>query len=137
MGMALFIDLYILSDKLLDHISANSVIDKLVGFANRQSWTINSGLLAHIYASTTDGSPLRKLGRDWYIHDASHSWATDLSQEQWAMLPTDFTRDVIVETTRRQAAHPEEQIQRVSSDHPSSRKPGFYHRKVGEKPKAS
>jgi hypothetical protein len=47
-AMKMFIDLYILSDKLLDPISANSVIDKLVSFADRSSWTINSAMLAHM-----------------------------------------------------------------------------------------
>jgi hypothetical protein len=136
-AMEMFIDLYILSDKLLDPISANSVIDKLVSFADRSSWTINSAMLAHMYVSTTEGSPLRKLARDWYIHDNSYSWATNLSQRQWAGMPIDFMRDLIIETTRLQEANPEEQVQHVFRDYPNSREPGFYHQKLEEKLEAS
>jgi hypothetical protein len=136
-AMKMFVDLYILSDKLLDHISADSVIDQLVSFADKQTWTINSYLLAHMYASTTDGSPLRKLARHWYIHDNNYSWARNLSQGQWAGMPTDFIRDLIMETTRLQEANPEKQVQHVFRDYPSSREPGFYHQKLEEKLEAS
>jgi hypothetical protein len=63
-AMALFINLYILSDKLLDPMMANLVIDKLISFTGKARYILNSTLMVHIYASTPEGNPLRMLARD-------------------------------------------------------------------------
>jgi hypothetical protein len=85
--MRRFIDLYILCEKLLDPISANSVIDKLVSFTSKQNWRLNSDLVIHIYASTADGNLLRWLACDWYMYDGTHMWPLTLPVKQWAGLP--------------------------------------------------
>ena len=56
-----------------------------------------------------------------------------MGEEGWTQLPHDFLRDIIIETSRRQKAHPEKQIHRVFRDVLESRKKGFYHQKVEEK----
>lgn len=133
----LSINLYILADKLLDPITANSVIDELITYSYKQGWTINSRIIAHIYACSIDGSQLRKLTRDWYIHDNDRSWATKMSEAEWALLPPEFTRDLIIETMRLQEAHPIKRIDQVFDDYPEGRKKGFYHQKVEQKLEAS
>jgi hypothetical protein len=135
-AMTFLINLYILSDKLIDPTTANLVIDKLISFTSKGRYRLSSNLVAHVYASTTEGNPLRMLARDWYMHDTRHTWPLDLPKESWTCLPADFLRDLIVENARCQQAHPEKQVKDVFSDHPVLREKEFYHQKV-EKSKAS
>ena len=132
-SMQRFIDLYILCDKLLDPILANSVIDKLVSFTSKQSWGLNSDLVIHIYASIADGNPLRWLACDWYMHDGTHMWPLTLPVKQWAGLPRDFLCDLLVGYAHLQQAHPKGQIERVFADHPDLREEGYYHQEVVER----
>jgi len=136
-AMTFFIDLYILAEKLIDPTTADSVIDKLISFTAKGRWRLSHTLVAHIYASTTEGNPLRMLAHDWYMHDIRHSWPLDLSQGFWAALPLDFLRDLIVENARCQEAHPEMQIKDVFNNYPEIRKKGFYHQKVEQKSESS
>jgi hypothetical protein len=62
-AMRFFINLYILSDKLLDPITANLVIDRLINFTETSRSGPSVLLVIHLYASTTADSPLRKLAR--------------------------------------------------------------------------
>jgi hypothetical protein len=109
-AVTLFINLYILSDKVLDPITANSVIDKLITFTSKARYRLNPTLVAHIYASTTESNPLRMLARDLYVHDTDRSWPLNQAQEHWAGFPLDFMRDLLVEIARCQVAHPEMKI---------------------------
>lgn len=62
------IDVYFLADRLLDPVIANLVIDELNHFLDNQD-DICTAAIIHIYASTKDGSPLRIVLRDIYIHE--------------------------------------------------------------------
>jgi hypothetical protein len=133
----IFVDLYILADKLLDLITANFVMDELVGFSGGTGWTTNETTVAHVYASTTDGNLLSKLMRDWYMHDNDPSWSQNMSQEQWEVLPFDFLRDIVVETDRRKQAHSERRVKHNFNEGADTRKKVFYHQKMEKKSEAS
>jgi hypothetical protein len=66
------VDLYLLADKLLDPVTANMVIDEILSFFDRNIGPL-SGVTPHVYASTADGSLLRMLVRDFYIHEVGRS----------------------------------------------------------------
>jgi hypothetical protein len=68
------IDLYLLADKLLDSVTANMAIE-ILSFFDRNIGPL-SGVTPYVYASTADGSPLRMLVRDFYIHEVNRSWPT-------------------------------------------------------------
>jgi hypothetical protein len=131
-AMRRFIDLYILCDKLLDPISANSVIDELVSFTSKQNWRLNSDLVIHIYVSTADGNPLCWLACDWYMHDGTHMWPLTLPVKQWAGLPRDFLCDLLVGYAHLQRVHPQGQVGHVFADHPELREKGYYHQEVDQ-----
>jgi hypothetical protein len=133
--MDYFFQLYILVDELIDPVMANLVIEELISFSSKHRYKINNVIIADVYESTPDGSPLRKLVRDCNVHD-SPSWSLDLPQESWETLPHDFLRDLIVETARMQKAHPQKRVEEIFGDGKFSRPAGFYHQKV-EKSKAS
>jgi hypothetical protein len=131
-AMRFFINLYILSDRLLDPITANLVIDRLINFTETSRSGPSVLLIIHLYASTTADSPLRKLARDWCIHHSETSWVLNWTEEVWAELPPDFSRDLISETFRLRKAHPDKRVDEAFKDTPASRKKGFYHQKVEE-----
>ena len=67
------VDLYILTDKLRDPTTANIVMDELVEFLGSKVHLIPA-ITTKVYASTRNGSMLRLLVRDLYIHDAKMVW---------------------------------------------------------------
>jgi len=132
--MDLYINLYILADKLLDPSTSNLVINQLIVFSrkHRESCKIDPVTLAKIYDSTTDGSPLRKIVRDWLL---SNDWVMQLPQGDCANLPLELLRDLITETSRLHKAHPHHRVHEVFRDLTISRPKGFYHQKVDQKPR--
>jgi hypothetical protein len=96
------IDLYLLAaDRLLDPVTANLVIDVLDGcLDNDESGAeLLLAITPHIYTSTTNGSPLRMLVRDRFIHTICHSWAEDA---QVRGLPYELLQDFAIEIARLQ-----------------------------------
>jgi hypothetical protein len=129
-AMRFFIDLYILSDNLIDPVTANLAIDRLINFVETSRTGPSVLLIVHLYASTPPDSPLRKLARDWCIHHSETSWVLNWTEEAWAALPADFSRDLIIKTFRLRKAHPDKRVDEAFRDTPASRKKGFYHQKV-------
>jgi hypothetical protein len=97
------IDVYILADKLLDMTSAVLVLEHLVTYVEGKRWTTDEATISRVYASTSDGSPLRKLVRDWWLFNADQSWALDRAKSDWDM-PLEFMQDLIIETSRLRRA---------------------------------
>jgi hypothetical protein len=71
------------------------------------------------------------------VRDIDRSWPLTQLQENWARLPLDFMRDLLVENARCQVAHPEMKIEDVFKDRLALRSKGFYRQKVEQDPKAS
>jgi hypothetical protein len=122
------IDLYLLADKLLDSVTANMVIDEILSFFDRNIGPL-SGVTPHVYASTADGSPLRMLVRNFYIHEVNRSWPT--SAGEWD-LPTEFLQDFALEICRLQQENPRGIIEVIFEDHLVNRREGHYHQKVDQ-----
>jgi hypothetical protein len=122
------VDLYLLADKLLDPVTANMVIDEILSFFDRNIGPL-SGVTPHVYASTADGSPLRMLVRDFYIHEVNRSWPT--SAGEWD-LPTEFLQDFALEICRLQQENPRGTIEVIFEDHLVNRREGHYHQKVDQ-----
>jgi hypothetical protein len=97
------IDIYLLADRYLDPTTANLVIDKLARFVEGKPWTTDEATISHVYASTGDRNPLRKLVRDWWLFSADQSWAAK-SKPDWE-LPLEFLQDLIIETSHHRKAH--------------------------------
>jgi hypothetical protein len=124
------VELYLLADKLLDPVTANMVIDEIISFFNR-----NIGPLAiittRVYASTADGSPLRMLVRDFFIHQVHRTWPTHA--RDWGLpLPAEFFQDFAAGVCRLQQENPKEIIEVVFQDYPVNRPEGHYHQKVDQ-----
>lgn len=123
------VDLYLLAaDKLLDPVTANLVIDMLGDYLCDGEYLF--ALTAHIYASTADGSPLRMLVRDTFIHDMCMSWAEDAQAHG---LPYELLQDFAVEIFRIKCRDdPQGSTERVFKEYLEDREQGYYHLKVDQ-----
>ena len=74
------VDLYLLADKLMDTVTANMAVDKLIRMTEARGGYPGPELVSYVYRSTTVKSPLRRLFRDWYIFSISESWVDALHQ---------------------------------------------------------
>ncbi|KAK6433835.1 hypothetical protein LTR95_009986 [Oleoguttula sp. CCFEE 5521] len=68
--LAPLIRMYVLADKLGDLSTANSVMDELILQSDEDKMIVSTGCANDIYEHAAQGSPLRKLVLDWYVHDA-------------------------------------------------------------------
>ncbi|OQO14485.1 hypothetical protein B0A48_01363 [Cryoendolithus antarcticus] len=67
--LAKLVDLYVLSDRMLDPETTNLVMDNLVRTVGESDYLPSDDLLSRIYRLATSGSPLRKLAVDWALHE--------------------------------------------------------------------
>jgi hypothetical protein len=65
------ITLYLLADKLNDIITTNLVADEIIRTSEDLRKVPNSLCVTLAFDSTVAGSPLRKLCRDYYAHEAA------------------------------------------------------------------
>jgi hypothetical protein len=120
--------LYLLAaDKLLDSVTANLIIDVLTGYLDDTELLF--AITPHVYASTTPGSRLRMLVRDFFIHEMCGLWAEDA---QARGLPYNFLQDFAVEICRLQNSNYKKTVEDVFEDYPEIREDGHYHLKVDQ-----
>jgi hypothetical protein len=127
--MRFLVDLYILADKLLDPISANLIIDKLIAFVDTLSWMPGPITITYVYNNTVDGNPLRRLCRDWRIHEIAHGWPMKTAKTEWN-LPHEFLQDLLIENARLQLENPKGQLGEVFDTIMARRPKSHYHQKV-------
>lgn len=88
------IALYLLADKLEDLTTANLTIDEIIKLSEESKIIPSRRAIALAYKSTVAGSPLRKLCRDYCVHEASYEYTEDLRKVE---LPREFLHDVLLE----------------------------------------
>jgi hypothetical protein len=121
-------DLYILADKLLDPVTVNLVIDELVTLLDSDfDDKLSSAVTIHVYASTADGSPLRRLVRDDHIHEATCTWPLNAREQG---LPYAFLQNVLVETFRLESENPKGIVEDVFQNSPADRERNHYHQSI-------
>jgi hypothetical protein len=90
------IKLYVLADKVIDHTSANKVIDRILTYQNETRMLPRTAQVGMGYGLTTGGSPLRALMRDFVIHKARNGY---LGKDPGG-LPGEMLADIAVEYLR-------------------------------------
>jgi hypothetical protein len=90
------IKLYVLADKLIDHTSANKVIDRILTYQNETRMLPRTAQVGMVYGLTTSGSPLRALMRNFVIHKARNGY---LGKDPGG-LPGEMLADIAVEYLR-------------------------------------
>jgi hypothetical protein len=91
------ITLYLLADKLNDAITANLVADEIIHMSEELDKIPNSVCVNLAFQSTVIGSPLRKLCRDYYAHEATVGVLEDI---EGGSFPSRFVKHVLLECER-------------------------------------
>jgi hypothetical protein len=127
----LLLDVYLLADRLLDPTTANVVIDEIIAFVDTLSWAPGQHFIARVYDSTLEGSPLRRLCRDWRVHEIP-GWASRFPKAEWS-LPHEYLQDLLIEIDRLQDRYYHRSIREIFGGRASSRPKGHYYQKVEQK----
>jgi hypothetical protein len=102
--------LYFLADKMLDPVAADMVMDKLMRRTEASKTYPSIALVTYVYTSTTSGSPLRKVIRDWYFYKVEWPWPSSLNSNKW---PYDFMRDLLMKHCTTKAKNPNGLVRKV------------------------
>ena len=94
-GLRSLLQIYLLADKLQDLATANMVIDELVCFSDFVWQTPNQGDFSFVYRHTPQNSPLRKLMRDYFLHEQNTSKAEKCVQHLNRGLVDDIMLEVL------------------------------------------
>lgn len=97
--------IYLHADKLRDPKTANLVIDEFIRFSPTTLRNPDALSTNHVYESTVQGSPLRKLMRDYIVHETKSDGYLDFHAINFH---EDFCRDVLVEFLRAKDGDPVE-----------------------------
>jgi hypothetical protein len=97
--------IYLHADKLRDPKTANLVIDEFIRFSPTTLRNPDALSTNHVYESTVQGSPLRKLMRDYIVHETKSDGHLDSHAINFH---EDFCRDVLVEFLRAKDGDPVE-----------------------------
>jgi hypothetical protein len=96
-GYEAMIRLYLLADKLQDLVTANMIMDELILFSSGAGGNPKHLAVSLAYSSTTNTSPLRKLLRDYWVHNVPNDGPELITDNDY---PKEFLRDVAAETMR-------------------------------------
>ena len=88
---------YLEADKLQDHTTANLIIDEIVRVGDETRRNPPNEAVNLAYKSTVHGNPLRKLFRDYLVHETPSTEYLDLHSSE---LDSEFMRDIVVEFVR-------------------------------------
>lgn len=122
------IGVYILADKYEDLAGANRVIDQIIRFSHETELLPQLGAINQAYEWSLEGSPLRKLLRDMFVHELSPRFLDAVVRDD---VNPDFTADVAVEYCRLRHENFNGHINKWFNQIPAGR-PSDYHQELLE-----
>lgn len=121
------IAVYILADKYEDLAGANRVIDTLIRFSHETNLLPHLGAINQAYDSSPEGSQLRKLLRDIFVHESSPAALSALIRDG---VDLDFIADVALEFCQLRNHHPNGHINKWFNQAAADRPQGHYHQEL-------
>lgn len=122
---------YVLADKLMDPTTANMVIDDIIWFGEETLTVPTVEPINLAYDSTLPGSPLRKLIRDLYIHEALHNSVETTMQSD---PHPDFLVDFAIESNKLKWDGISRMVKTVLNHGVAAQPKGHYHLVVDKPP---
>lgn len=119
-----FVGVYLLAEKFMDHTTANIVIDEMVRLSKETDLVPHPGAVNQAYDSTPEGSPLRMLLRDWFIHEALPNTVENMVKGD---VNPDFLVDLAVENSKLKTDNKQGIIKKWYYQQAASRPAGHYH----------
>ncbi|GAB7330530.1 hypothetical protein MBLNU13_g02124t1 [Cladosporium sp. NU13] len=123
------IGVYILADKYEDLVGANRILDELIRFSHKTKILPHFGAVDQAYKLSPEGSRLRMLLRDIYVHESSFSALEAVVRND---VHPDFTADVALEYCQLRNDHPNGHINKWFNQAVASRPKGYYHQELPE-----
>jgi len=124
--------LYLLADKLNNIITTNLIMDKIIGFSGEILKVPCEECVKLAYTSKVVGSPLRRICRDCYVHEASDWALEDADEDEFHF---QFLIDVLMEF-KRLVSQDTLDDERTKTDC-LDREKCYYHQDDDEHPKCS
>lgn len=93
-GFIALVELYLMSDRLQDFITANLVIDELMRFQDVVQLVPHNSTVSLAYSHTVKNSPLRRLMRDYWVYLKR---PRDIRVGSFEGLPDECIKDVMLE----------------------------------------
>ena len=126
------IALYLLADKLNEIITTNLVADEIIRTSEALHMIPSTSCVTLAFNSTIEGNPLRRLCKDYYVHEAAVGVLENLKEGQ---LPFQFIKEVLLELDRMtRHATPYDQRTKVGC---VDREQCYYHQHDDDHPKCS
>ncbi|KAK5710629.1 Ankyrin repeat and BTB/POZ domain-containing protein 1 [Elasticomyces elasticus] len=124
-----WVDVYSLAEELWDPSTMNIVMDQFVRGICDQRISVDIHTIAHVYDSTDEGSKLRKLFVDYYIHDKE----LETDDEEYMSAGAgygleDFGLDMLREMKRLKKTNMDKKVREAFDVKLSSRGKCRYHR---------
>jgi hypothetical protein len=119
----------LLADKLIDLHTANLIMDELIDHVDACKRLPSFGFINIVYQCTPAGSPLRKLFRDLYIHEADYDWFQKKLEIGWSP-PVEFANDLIVEIGRLHGENRNRAVRKVFEINAVDLPRGRYHQSL-------
>ena len=123
------IGVYVLFDKFEDLAGANRVIDEIIRFSHETNLLPHFEAVDQAYESSPEGSRLRMLLRDIYVHESPPSALEALVRND---VHPGFTVDVALECCQLRYDHPNGHINKWFNQAVSGRPKGYYHQELFE-----
>lgn len=123
------IGVYVLLDKFEDLAGANRVIDEIIRFSHETNLLPHFEAVDQAYESSPEGSRLRMLLRDIYVHESPPSALEALVRND---VHPGFTVDVALECCQLRYDHPNGHINKWFNQAVSGRPKGYYHQELFE-----
>lgn len=123
------VGVYILADKHEALAAANRVIDEIIRFSHETNLLPHFEAVDQAYEMSLEGSRLRMLFRDIYVHESSRSSLEALVRND---VHPDFTANVALEYCRLRREHPNGHINKWFNQAVSGRPQGHYHQELPE-----
>jgi hypothetical protein len=103
-GNLALIKLWLLADRLQDFAAANTVISHLISFFDKTHTSPEHESVKIAYESTVEGSPLRVLLRDAWVHKTPEDGLQIVDGDNY---PDEFLQDIAVEFMRVKMGQPD------------------------------
>ncbi|KAK3642406.1 hypothetical protein LTR56_010759 [Elasticomyces elasticus] len=124
-----WVDVYSLAQELWDPSTMNIVMDQFVRGICDQCISVDIHTVAHVYDSTDEGSKLRKLFVDYYIHDKELETDDEEYMSGGAGYSLeDFCLDMLRETKRLKKSNMSKKVREAFDVKLNSRGKCRYHR---------
>nr|OQO21009.1 hypothetical protein B0A51_12873 [Rachicladosporium sp. CCFEE 5018] len=126
------IDLYVLTDRMMDPQTANLVMDHIIKLSVSADEMLPGSDMRQLYQKTAPGSPLRKLALEWALHEWQEEEEED---DKPGPLPLEMLTELFREYRRLKKGNGKKNIEKVLFVRADRRQKCYFHQHNDDHPK--